>query len=96
LNQKLDGLEDKTPWQHFTVNMSGDTQDYNVFAHNPLACIKALFGDPAFAEKMSFAPEKLYADPECQVRIYHEMNTGNWWCETQIIISLFIPIRPEH
>jgi hypothetical protein len=46
--------------------------------------INALFGNPVFADKMTFSPEKLYADPDCKIHVYHKVHTGDWWCKTQV------------
>ena len=48
-----------------------------------IACIKALFGDPAFAPFLVFAPEKHYTDETRTKRMYHDIHTGRWWWSTQ-------------
>jgi len=49
-----------------------------------IECIKALYGDPQHAEYLSFAPERHYADADKTKRLYHEMQTGQWWWGTQV------------
>ncbi|KAG8919803.1 hypothetical protein FRC02_001369 [Tulasnella sp. 418] len=70
-------------WLKLMVKLDGDDDEYTIFYCNPLECIKALYGNPAFTDKMAFAPEKQWSDEEKTSRLYNEMHTGNWWWETQ-------------
>ncbi|KAG1759121.1 hypothetical protein EDD22DRAFT_995726, partial [Suillus occidentalis] len=56
---------------------------FDVYFRDIIECITALFGDPNFADFLVFAPERHYADEDETVRLYHEMNTGKWWWNTQ-------------
>ena len=60
---------------------SGKVLEY--YLHNIIECICALWGDPDFADDLIVEPEQLYADEDMVTWIYHEMNTGKWWWETQ-------------
>lgn len=56
---------------------------YEIYRRDIIWCIRALFGDPAFAQHLIFSPERHYTDQSKTTRIYHEMHTGQWWWETQ-------------
>ncbi|RDX49827.1 hypothetical protein OH76DRAFT_1350331 [Lentinus brumalis] len=53
---------------------------FEVFYHDIIACVRALYGDPEFAGILVFTPERHYADPDQTVRVYFDMHTGRWWC----------------
>jgi hypothetical protein len=53
-----------------------------------LQCVKALFSNPAFANRLVFAPEQHYTDNEWTCRIYNEFHTGDWWWSVQVRISI--------
>lgn len=57
---------------------------FDVFYRDVIECVKALYGDPDFADFLVFAPERHYADKEQTVRLYHDMHTGKWWWDTQV------------
>ena len=68
---------------------SGEVIEY--YARDIIECLRALWGDPDFDGDLIFEPERLYADEDMTIRIYHEMNTGKWWWDTQVeILSLFL------
>ncbi|KAG2118643.1 hypothetical protein DEU56DRAFT_974831 [Suillus clintonianus] len=56
---------------------------FDVFYRDVIECVKALYGDPDFADFLIFAPERHYADEEQTVRLFHDMHTGKWWWDTQ-------------
>jgi len=66
---------------------SGEVLEF--YSRDIIECIRALWGDPDFADDLIVEPERLYADDDMVNRIYHEMNTGKWWWETQVSISCF-------
>ncbi|KAG1886895.1 uncharacterized protein F5891DRAFT_1200490 [Suillus fuscotomentosus] len=43
----------------------------------------SLYGDPDFARYLTFTPEHHYADEDQTVCLFHDMNTGKWWWNTQ-------------
>ena len=49
-----------------------------------MECIRALYGNPKFAQTLVFSPERHYTDAEQTQRLYHEMHTGDWWWEKQV------------
>jgi len=61
---------------------------FEMYSRNIIDCIKSIFGDPEFTSQLILSPEKHYADADKTQRLYHEMNTGKWWWNTQV--SAFI------
>ncbi|RPD75308.1 hypothetical protein L226DRAFT_462412 [Lentinus tigrinus ALCF2SS1-7] len=56
---------------------------FEVYARDVLECVEALFGDPEFAPLLLLVPERHYADEDCTIRVYFDINTGKWWWATQ-------------
>lgn len=56
---------------------------FDIYYRDIIECIKALFGDPNFADVLVFVPEHHYADEDETIRLYHEMHTGKWWWNSQ-------------
>jgi hypothetical protein len=59
-----------------------------VYFRDVIACVKALYGDPDFAQYLVFLPEKHYVDEGKAQRMYHDMHTGKWWWSTQVRSTL--------
>jgi hypothetical protein len=53
----------------------------NIYCRDIFKCIQFLLGHLPFAEHLDFAPVQLY--DSANHRIYSEMNSGDWWWETQ-------------
>ena len=51
-----------------------------------IECLHALWGDPDFDRDLILEPERLYVDGDMTIQIYHDMNTGKWWWDTQVDI----------
>ena len=47
-----------------------------VYYHDVIACLRALFGNPDFVPFLVFAPEKHYVDEFWTAQLYHDMHTG--------------------
>ncbi|KAI9439121.1 hypothetical protein H4582DRAFT_2056961 [Lactarius indigo] len=58
-----------------------------------IPCIRSLFGNPEFAHRLVFAPERHYADAERTCRVYNEMHTGDWWWSVQVRNSFAIWVQ---
>ncbi|KAG2050313.1 hypothetical protein BDR06DRAFT_1065146 [Suillus hirtellus] len=56
---------------------------FDIYYRDVLECIKALYGDPDFADYLVFAPERHYTDDDETVQLYSDMHTGKWWWNTQ-------------
>jgi hypothetical protein len=57
---------------------------FDIFYRDVIECVKALYGDPDFANFSVFALEHHYADKEQTVWLYYDMHTGKWWWDTQV------------
>jgi hypothetical protein len=64
---------------------SGEVLEF--YSRDIIACLRALWGDPDFGDDLILEPERLYADEDMMIRIYHDMNTGKWWWDTQVYIK---------
>ncbi|KAI0062603.1 hypothetical protein BV25DRAFT_1803728 [Artomyces pyxidatus] len=86
LNVIIDNLLPERPrFRRQRIAVHGRTFEF--WHRDPLACIKALYADPAFAPHMAFAPQRHYEDDDQTIRVYNEMHTGKWWWRTQLTIE---------
>ncbi|EJD37744.1 hypothetical protein AURDEDRAFT_72956, partial [Auricularia subglabra TFB-10046 SS5] len=87
LNQKVDELPGYGTWMSTCVTVAahdgGSESKHEVFFRDVLACLRALWADPAFKDYMSYAPEKHYSDAARAIRLYTDIKTGDWWFEMQ-------------
>ncbi|KAI0737930.1 hypothetical protein C8Q80DRAFT_1222642 [Daedaleopsis nitida] len=79
-------IDEKLPsgrprFQRHEIIVSGEA--FEVFFRDIIQCIEALFGDPEFAPLLLLVPERHYTDATRSVRVYFDMNTGQWWWATQ-------------
>lgn len=63
-----------------------NTEELELWLHDPVACIRELIGNPSFHGEIAYAPEKVYLDSHGRTRRYDEMWTGDWWWRTQVSI----------
>ena len=64
-------------------------QAFDVYFHDVLECIRALYGNPEFARTLIVAPEQHYIDEAKTKHLYHELHTRNWWWSRQVSLKLF-------
>ncbi|CDO69394.1 hypothetical protein BN946_scf185040.g7 [Trametes cinnabarina] len=64
---------------------------FEVYYRDVLECIRALFGDPEFAQDLLLVPERHYTDASRQTRVYFDMNTGDWWWRIQRLLDRHSP-----
>lgn len=57
---------------------------FDVYLRDIMECVKALYSDPEFSPYLVHAPERHYVDEKCDLRMYHDMHTGEWWWSTQV------------
>ncbi|KAG2755608.1 hypothetical protein P692DRAFT_201836747 [Suillus brevipes Sb2] len=82
LNKIIDNeLPGRPKFKHKQIVVTNEA--FDVYFHNIIECIKALFSDPNFANFLVFAPECHYADKDETICLYHEMHTGKWWWNSQ-------------
>jgi Plavaka transposase len=83
LNRVIDmGLPGRPRFERHEIMVSDEVCD--VYIRDVLACIQALFGDPAFSPYLVVAPERHFTSEERTTRVYHDMHTGRWWWSTQV------------
>lgn len=86
LNKLVDLLPSERPkFACEEIHVGGEA--FEVYLRDVLECIRALYGDPAFARHLVFLPERHYADPDCTMRLYHDMHTGKWWWAAQVSVQ---------
>ena len=90
LNKIIDNkLPSKRPaFARHEVKVAGEK--YDLFMRDIIQCIKSLYGDPEHAQYLALTPEKHYADANKTIRLYHEMQTGQWWWSTQVFLFYFV------
>lgn len=64
------------------VTVAGE--EYEIFTRDVIQCIRALYGGAKFAQHLIFVPEQHYSDTDRKYQLFHEMNTGKWWWDTQV------------
>jgi Plavaka transposase len=97
--KKVDQLPIGPEWKCNIIEITGDQLDddgntmseqVELWHRDPVECVKALVGNPAFKDFISYVPERVYTDDEGKVRVFDEMWTGNWWWETQVWLFLIV------
>ncbi|KAF8871617.1 hypothetical protein BD779DRAFT_1453764, partial [Infundibulicybe gibba] len=82
LNKIIDNDLPKCPtFERHSIEVGGEM--FEVYFRDVMACIKGLYSDPDFAPYLMHAPEHHYVDSTQKTRMYHDMNTGEWWWSTQ-------------
>ncbi|CDO69799.1 hypothetical protein BN946_scf184766.g44 [Trametes cinnabarina] len=71
----------RPPFERHEIDVAGEI--FEVYYRDVIACVRALFGDPDLASQLLVAPERHYADEDNTVRVYFDMNTGQWWWTVQ-------------
>jgi hypothetical protein len=60
---------------------------FDVFYRDPIKCIEALLSNPELCNGLLLMPERHYHDETKEEQLFHEMNTGRWWWETQVRVK---------
>ncbi|KAF5382238.1 hypothetical protein D9757_008922 [Collybiopsis confluens] len=80
--RKVDEIPDRCgPWYTKRLSFKDRPDEYFIIRHrNPLEAIKALWGDPSFAEKLVYKPAKLFrsSTQSEEERMFNEMWTGGF------------------
>ncbi|KAI0054953.1 hypothetical protein BV25DRAFT_1816322 [Artomyces pyxidatus] len=83
LNEIIDKqLPSRPAFRRQLIAVHGEAFEF--YYRDPLECIQALFGDPAFAPHLVFVPQRHYEDEDQTIRVYNDMWTGKWWWRTQV------------
>jgi hypothetical protein len=87
LNKIIDALPGPPPFETKALLIEGERLHFH--CRNIILCVKALFGNPEFAEDLFLAPERHYTDAERTCRVYNEVHTGDWWWSVQVRGTIF-------
>ena len=60
------------------------TEKVELWQRDPVECIRELFANPAFKDKIHYKPQKVYTNESRTERVYGEMWEGQWWWKTQV------------
>jgi hypothetical protein len=83
LNNIIDmQLPARPHFHHQDVEIAGET--VTMYSRNVVECIRALYGNPKFAEHLIFKPERHYDHDNARQRHYHDLHTGEWWWQMQV------------
>ena len=92
--KKVDKLPIGTPWICDIITVTGNrrgpngqllTEELEIWRRCPVGLSRELIGNAGFHGHVSYRPVRV---TKGGVRYYGEMNTGDWWWETQVC-SLF-------
>ena len=94
LNKRIDEMPDGLgwqSWQHATTSLTWKVDDaerepVTFYYREPLECARWLLGQKAYVNHMVYAPEQRFyrGNKSTKRRVYSEMNTADWWWETQV------------
>ncbi|KAJ7212297.1 hypothetical protein GGX14DRAFT_534532 [Mycena pura] len=81
LNNIIDGSlsRGRPPFEHQKI--------FNVYFHDVLWCVRALYGDPEFANCLINLPKRHHTDEQKLIRLWHDMHTDEWWWNTQQVLE---------
>ena len=89
LNNLLDSMIQTPTWNQGKVDFRLQPGT-DFYLRNIVACVQYLISQPAFAKHMSWAPVR--ATSYDGTRVYSELNTGDWWWETQVSEKFPAPV----
>lgn len=95
--RKIDGLPTGPKWERLEISIEGEalggngvmvTETVELWRRNPVDCIKELLSNPAFKDKISYKPRKVFTNESRTERVYGEMWEGEWWWKMQVHLRL--------
>ena len=89
IKAQISALPSSTKFNHAKLSVPGMVEPFDLYYRNAIDVVADLLADPAFADVMSFAPERRWADATRTTRIYNEMSSGDWWHEIQVRICCY-------
>lgn len=92
MHKLVDSIPERAEWHSRHLSFKDRPDDKHLIQfRNPLDAIRSLWGDPAHAKNLVYAPRKIFSDANRRNRIYTEMWTGKWWHAIQVRYSLWFP-----
>ncbi|KAJ7795959.1 hypothetical protein B0H14DRAFT_3093459 [Mycena olivaceomarginata] len=85
--------EGRPVFQRQEIVVGGEA--FEVYFRPIIECVRALYGDPEFAQDLIFSPERHYADLDKTIRLYHDLHTAKWCLVPLLFPSLYRPIKPK-
>ena len=67
-------------------------ESFDLYIHEVIPCICALFGDPDFTKGLKLAQKHHYLDADHTVPLFSEIHTGKWWWSVQVCPNKIVPI----
>ena len=98
--KKVDKLPTGTPWICDIITVTGNrrgpngqllTEELEIWRRCPVGLSRELIGNASLDGHVSYKPVKV---SKGGVRYYGEMNTADWWWNTQVRFFLFFVARP--
>ena len=86
LRNLLDAMIETPQWTRGEVDFPLQN-GVEFFVRDIIACIRYLVSQPTFAAHMTWAPIRTKAHDGS--RVYTELNTGEWWWETQVSFGIY-------
>ncbi|KAF8057386.1 hypothetical protein FPV67DRAFT_1724001, partial [Lyophyllum atratum] len=92
LLQRIDALPRSPEWMCTALQITGDekdvagnlrTEEVELWHRNPVECIQELLENPLIGGRNTYASCRVFRNEDCTNREHGEMNTGDWWPETQ-------------
>lgn len=102
--KKIDQLPVGPDFTPKTVTITGDLLDQHgarmkeeveLWVRDPIECIRELLGNPMFREHTVYQPRRVYTSEARTSRVYDEMDTGDWWWDTQVRLSSTHSVRTD-
>lgn len=95
--REINALVDQLPalrprFQREETFVAGEA--FDVYFRDVIECVRALYSEPEFAAHLVFLPERHYGDPDCTMRLFHDMHTGKWWWAAQVSIMFELNLKP--
>ncbi|KAJ7868925.1 hypothetical protein B0H14DRAFT_3582668 [Mycena olivaceomarginata] len=96
LHQIVDSIPERAGvWTAKTLSFPDrPSEKYLIRYRDPLAAIRALLGNPAYAKDIVYVPKKVFSDSERKNRVYNEMWTGKWWTGIQTKLPVGATLAP--
>lgn len=80
-------MEGGPDWKSEVITLPDAPEEpQTLYYRDPDECAAYLFGNPAFSDVMDYGPCEVY-EQEDDVRVYHEMSTGELWAQQQVCFS---------